>query len=229
MMRRHQQLLISLLLSSFLLSLAACSSKAPHALYALPQIQYSSDELQNKGRSIASEESKEHTKKELKSYLSYDLPFAAFEKIRRSVEGKLNSTLKNRGEAHITVVSPPEYEKMEKKISMKEINTLADEMNLSQSPYKLLCVGKGSIKDHDKEKSTYYVVVESDRLFQIRKAVQMLYIKKGGNAGDFNPDLYYPHVTLGFTDRDLHYEDGVIKDATSCLYSLTANNELIKK
>lgn len=167
-------------------------------------------------------------KVEAKSYLALDLPFAGFEKIRKTVEQKQGLTLQNRGEAHITVITPPEYKKMEKKVSMKEITVLAEKMDLLHSPYKLLCVGKGSLKEHDRSKSTFYVVVESDRLFQIRKAVQMLYIKKGGKAEDFNPDLFYPHVTLGFTDRDLHYEDGVIKDASSCLFSLNSNNEVIK-
>lgn len=197
--------------------LASCATKTPAIL---PQIQYSTADLQTKGRSLASE----GEKKETKSYLAMDLPYPAFEKIRKNLESKQNLTLLNRGEAHITVISPPEYKKMQKKISMQQINALADEMDLSHSPYKLLCVGKGTIREPE-PKSTYYVVVESDRLFQIRKAIQMLYIKKGGRADDFNPELFFPHVTLGFTDRDLHYEDGVIKDASSCIYSLSPSHE----
>lgn len=181
-----------------------------------------------KERSIASVESKEHSKEEVKSYLALDLPYSPFEKIRKNIEGKLAITLKNRGEAHVTVITPPEYEKMKRKISMQEINALAEKMELQKSPYKLLCVGRGSIGDANKQKSTYYVVVESDRLFQIREAIKVLYVKKGGNTGDFNPETYYPHVTLGFTDSDLHYEDGVIKDASSCIYSLSTDGDPIK-
>lgn len=195
------------------LSLTACASTSP---YALSQLHYSPQDLKTADRSIASVDHK----KENKSYLSLDLPYAAFEKIRHDVEKSQHTSLQNRGEAHITVITPPEYKKMQKKISMKEISALAESMDLKKAPYKLLCVGKGTAKDHGKEESTYYVVVESDRLFQIRKAVHMLYTSKGGNTEDFSPETYHPHVTLGFTKRDLHLEDGVIKDASSCIYSL---------
>jgi hypothetical protein len=93
-------------------------------------------------------------------------------------------------------------------------------MNLQGSHFRPLCVGKGSAKIKDQEHSTYFVVVDSENLFKIRKAVQDLYVSHGGKATDFNPDLFYPHVTLGYTERDLHYEDGVMKDATACIFAL---------
>lgn len=200
-MRTFQWILISL-------SLTACASKSPFALSAL---EYSPADLKKSGRGIASVD-----KKDTKSYLSLDLPYPAFEKLLHDVEKNQHVSLKNRGEAHITILTPPEYAKIQKKVSMKEINALAEQMDLQKSPYKLLCVGKGSVK----EDSTYYVVVESDRLFQIRKAIHLLYTQKGGKGDAFNPESFYPHVTLGFTKKDLHAEDGVIKDASSCIYSL---------
>lgn len=191
------------------LSLTACATSSP---YKLASLGYSKEELQPKAtRGIASVESKKE-----KSYLSLDLPFTPFEKMRHEVEKNQNLQLQHRGEAHITVISPVEFAKLKKKVSMKEINALADQMELSKSPYHLLCVGKGVVK----EDATYFAVLESDRLFQIRKAVHVLYTTKGGKADDFNPEQYYPHVTLGFTKKDLHLEDGVIKDASSCIYSL---------
>lgn len=202
MMRTFHWVLISL-------SLTACASKSP---YALSSLSYSPEELKKTGRTIASVDSK----KENKSYLAMELPYAPFEKLRHEVEQSQHVSLQHRGEAHITIVTPPEYKKIHKKLSMKEIDALAAEMGLQKSPYKLLCVGKGSVKDQ----STYYAVVESDRLFQIRRAIQMLYTSKGGKAEDFNPEAFYPHVTLGFTHKDLHAEDGVVKDASSCIYSL---------
>ncbi len=191
------------------LSLTACATSSP---YKLSSLSYSEEELKPKAtRGIASVEHKKE-----KSYLSLDLPYAAFEKMRVDVEKNQNVQLQHRGEAHITVISPVEFTKLKKKISMKEINALAEHMDMNKSSYHLLCVGKGAVN----EDATYYAVVESDRLFQIRKAVHVLYTQKGGKAEDFNPDLYYPHVTLGFTKKDLHLEDGVIKDASSCIYSL---------
>lgn len=161
-----------------------------------------------------------HERPETKSYLSLDLPYAAFEKIRQQVEQNHKLTLKNRGEAHITVVTPPEYKKIQKKVSMKEIYDLAEKMKLKESPYRLLCVGKGSLKNSPGKEETYYVVVESERLFELRQEIHRLFISRGGDTADFSPETFYPHVTLGFTQRDLHFEDGVTKDASSCIYSL---------
>lgn len=204
MMRAFHLVIISL-------SLTACASKSPYALSSLP---YSNEDLKPKAtRGIASVS---HDKSKPKSYLSLDLPYAAFEKLRLEVEKNQHVTLQHRGEAHITVVNPVEFTKLKKKISMNEISALAERMELTKAPYHLLCVGKGAVKDD----STYYAVVESDRLFQIRKAIHMLYTSKGGKAEDFSPEQYHPHVTLGFTKKDLHFEDGVIKDASSCIYSL---------
>ncbi|WII71079.1 hypothetical protein QJS83_11460 [Bdellovibrio sp. 22V] len=205
MMRTFHWFIISL-------SLTACASTSP---YALSSLEYSPQDLKKASRTMASVETPKN-----KSYLSLDLPFTAFEKLRADVEKTQHVSLQHRGEAHITVITPPEYKKIQKKISMKEIHALAEQMGLNNSPYKLLCVGKGAIKDRGEDISTYFVVVESDRLFQIRKAVHMLYTSKGGNAADFNAEQFYPHVTLGFTKRDLHFEDGVTKDASSCIYSL---------
>ncbi|MGZ3769458.1 MAG: hypothetical protein ACXVCP_00550 [Bdellovibrio sp.] len=210
MLRIIQSLFVSFLI-------AGCVTKNTQSL---PSLDYSARDLQKTERAL----NPEGSQKEINNYLALDLPFEAFEKLRKSVEAKEGFVLKHRGEAHITMISPPEFQKMQNKLSMKEIRSLADKMNLRQSPYKLVCVGKGILKDSGVLKSTYYAVVEANRLFEIRRAIQMLYLQKGGHAEDFNPDLYYPHVTLGFTDRDLHYEDGVIKDASSCVYSLNAKD-----
>ena len=80
----------------------------------------------------------------------------------------------------------------------------------------MLCVGKGT----SQTKSTYFVVVQSEDLFKIRKAIEILYKKKGGTDSGFKDEEYHPHVTLGFTEKDLHAQDGVMKDASSCLFAV---------
>lgn len=154
-----------------------------------------------------------HSDKHAKSYLSLDLPYAPFEKMRQEVERSEQLQLLHRGEAHITVLTPPEFNQMKKRLNMKEIEILADKMNLQKSAYDSYCIGKG-ISQGDR---TYFVVIQSEDLFKIRKAIHALYVSKGGDTKDFNPELYHPHVTLGFTKRDLHLQDGVTKDASSCI------------
>ncbi len=155
-----------------------------------------------------------------KSYLSLDLPYPPFEKIRLDLEKSQKLTLKSRGEAHITVLTPPEVKALADKLTWKEIQGLAHQLKIQESPYKLLCVGKGVHKTKPAEGETYYVVVESERLFEIRRKIQALYVGKGGDPKNFNPEKFYPHVTLGFVKRDLHLEDGVLKNTDTCLYSL---------
>ncbi len=200
------------------LSLTACATQAP---YRLESMTYSAADLRPQAqRGLAS------TSKDIRErkYLSVELPYAAFEKIRKDLEASLGKKLEHRSEAHITVITPSEMEVLRRKVSAKEIQVLADRMDLQKSPYRLLCVGKGEVGNE----ATYYVVIESDRLFQIRKAFHLLYTSKGGQAEDFNPDQFYPHVTLGFTQKDLHWEDGVLKDASSCIRPLRALEDINK-
>ncbi len=195
-------------------SLSACASQPPQGL---PTLHYAAAEIQMKNREVSSDSD---SKADHKSYLSWDLPYAPFEKMRISLEQAQKRTLLNRGEAHITVITPPEFKKMQKKISMKEIHRIAEKMNMEQTPYTPVCIGKSVLHNSGNNMETYYVVVDAENLFNIRKAVHELFIKKGGNDSDFSPEKFYPHVTLGFTHRDLHFEDGVIKDASSCVYTL---------
>jgi 2'-5' RNA ligase len=194
-------------------SLISCASHPPAG--SIEEITYSPKEIASSPARDLS-----HERPETKSYLSIDLPHPAFEKIRREVEQNQKVTLKNRGESHITVITPPEYKKIQQKVTMKEIYQLAKNIKLMESPYRPLCIGRGQIKDSPDEGVTFYVVVDSERLFELRQNVLSLYLSRGGTPGDFSPENFYPHITLGFTKRDLHFEDGVIKDASTCIYSL---------
>lgn len=156
-----------------------------------------------------------HAKNE-KTYVSVDLPLGNFEKIKADLENSQNVALKSRGEAHITLITPPEYKILRKTLSRADIQSTIDETQVLKAPYKLTCVGKGVVK----EKATFYVVVESDDYLHFRKILAEKFIARGGAKDSFQPLVFYPHVTVGFTDKDLHFEDGVIKDAKSCLYSL---------
>ncbi|WP_413561533.1 2'-5' RNA ligase family protein [Bdellovibrio sp. HCB209] len=156
-----------------------------------------------------------------KNYLAMNLTYSGWQSILKDLESALHEPLRNRAEAHITVINPVEFDKvLSRHLKMKDIHQVAEKMALQKSPYRPLCVGKGSVQINGEEENTYFAVVESEALFQIRKAINELYISKGGKSGEFNPELFFPHVTLGYTERDLHYEDGVKKDAASCIYKL---------
>lgn len=163
--------------------------------------------------------------KPMKSYVALNLSYEPYADLRKNLEKHLGQSLQSRDEAHITVITPPEYDKiLKKRIGIQELNSLAEKRSLQASPFKLLCVGKGSTSLEGVTQSTYYAVVDSESLYSFRKEVQKLYISRGGRALDFNPELFFAHVTLGFTKRDLHLEDGVTKDATTCILPLREGN-----
>jgi 2'-5' RNA ligase len=152
-------------------------------------------------------------------YLAFNLKGDAIKEYFEKIDHFSYRTLKNRGESHITVITPPEFQDdLSKFISIQEINEIAEKNNIQQSTYKPLCIGKGMATDKEKFLETYYIVVESENLFKIRKEIAKLYNSKGGKK--FDPMNYYPHITLGFTDRDLFESDGLIKNNKTCMKTL---------
>ena len=150
------------------------------------------------------------------NYVSLNLNYQPFQILFTELNQKFGG-LKNRGEAHVTVITPVEYNEILKaNISIEELHALAAKMNLQKSEVKAICLGKGEKAELG---ATYYVVVESKDLLQFREKVLAAYLLKGGSPRHFAPEHFYPHITIGFNLRDLHESDGVKKDRNSCLFS----------
>ena len=146
------------------------------------------------------------------SYLTLDLKYAPYHEIFEELQ-KDYPSLKSRGEAHITVVTPIEFhQQLEKYVSIKKLFKKAKGNNIQQASFEILCLGRGKREINGKEESTFYLVLNSPEIVLERKKIKKL-IK---NKGKFDPLKYYPHITIGFTQRDLHESDGVIKDINSC-------------
>jgi 2'-5' RNA ligase len=154
----------------------------------------------------------------MKAYLAMNLPYPPYQLLLKDVEASEGLSLKNRGEAHITVISPVEYDQILKKhLSIAEIHKVATDFNIQKATFKPVCVGRGEKDLEGKPEKTYFVVVKGDDLIHLRGLVQAAYVKNGGQAQDFDPAKFTPHVTLGYTARDLHVEDGIRKDSGSCI------------
>lgn len=156
------------------------------------------------------------------NYLAMNLNFKPMEDFFKQLQQREKKPLTNRGEAHITAVTPVEYwnKSRPRSVLMAEINKIAETMNIQKSKFEIVCLGKGSTSVNEKKEETFFVVVLSDDLINIRKEIQKLLISKGGSSTEFDPMNYYPHITLGFTKRDLHESDGVIKGHNSCVNSI---------
>lgn len=150
------------------------------------------------------------------SYVAMPLPFPPADALRRQVERVLGCELKQRGEAHVTVVTPPEFQDvLSRHLTARQVTAVARRMRLQESLLDFVCLGSGSAVLDGTKEETFFVVVRSPDLVAVRRAVRDAYVAAGGLPGDFDPDRFFPHVTLGFTKRDLHEADGVIKDPSA--------------
>ena len=165
----------------------------------------------------------EHNKdKPFGRYLTQNIQYPPIKALHKTLQLQLQQALINRGEAHITVVTPPEFDRQLKPhISIEQINKIARDMNIQDAQFELVCLGRGQVRQDNKTLSTYFVVVESPQLLAIRQAVHDKFVENGGDAKAFKPTHFYPHITVGYTDKDLHESQGVFKDKRSCYRSLT--------
>lgn len=141
-------------------------------------------------------------------WLGQDLEFKPYNDLRLQLEKDLGKILQNRGEAHVTIITPPEMKILNRTASAADILKLATAVDLGNAELEIVCLGQAQ-KDG---LETYFVVVRSPRLLNFRKNVA----KIAKNLKDFKAEEFYPHVTLGFTERDLHLQDGVVKNEKSC-------------
>lgn len=147
------------------------------------------------------------------NYLAMNINFNPIKKIHLQLENHLKTKLISRGEAHITVLTPPEYNTIKKfNLNVKILDQIAKSHQIQQSQFTPKCLGRG----HKNNMNTYFIVIESADLINIRKKI-FDYIKiQGATTKDFDYKIYYPHITIGFDKRDLHISDGIIKDENTC-------------
>ena len=93
---------------------------------------------------------------------------------------------------------------------------MMQEEGLTQSHFDALCVGKAEAELSGNTEQTFFVVVRSQDLLRIRQALRARLIAAGGDASAFDPADFHPHITVGFTLRDLQESDGITKDVNSC-------------
>ena len=148
-------------------------------------------------------------------HLVMDVPFAPVNAIARTLNDALHVRLKDRGEAHVTVITPPEASAMRSKLSVRDMNAIATHLDIQHSDFEPLCVGVGVARSN-RALQTYFVVVASENLFAIRREIQREFVARGGSARAFDANAFTPHVTIAFTQRDLFEQDGVAKTTSSC-------------
>lgn len=134
----------------------------------------------------------------------------------------------NRGESHITVITPPEYNVLSVSgLTIKDINAIASTSNIQMSSYTPICVARyrkdlnaATITDCDKNPKcnvVYNVIVDTPDLVAIRHRINDRYQSLGGEPGLFDPDYFLPHITVGFNGGDMFdFPHGVFKGKQAC-------------
>ena len=148
-------------------------------------------------------------------YLAMNVPYAPVKSLFSALTTALGARLTTRGEAHVTVLLPAEARALAPRLSMSEIDALARSQGLQAKAWSPVCLGVG-VAASNRSLQTYYVVVRSDALVAFRRAVRDRFVARGGSASAFDAEGYTPHITRGFTQRDLFESDGVTKDVRSC-------------
>jgi 2'-5' RNA ligase len=167
--------------------------------------------------------------------LAMSIIYGPVKKLRDQIEKELGNKLEyfkewnTNGEAHITVVTPLEFsDVLQSKLSMKEIEAIAERYDLQDSRLSILGLGSAEIQIDGKKEQTYFLIVDSQGLRNIRQQIFYEFVRRGGGRGSFDPTWYFPHVTIGYTKRDLHERDGILKNLKHGLdnrFSLAFTNE----
>lgn len=153
--------------------------------------------------------------------LQMNIEFSSIRKLFMELDKDLKGALNKRNarkEAHITVITPPEFDNiLDGFISINEIHELARRSKIQDSKFNILCLGKSEASVRGKSESTYYLVVQSMGLNKLREQIRDLFITRGGDSRAFSAAEFYPHITIGYTYKDLHIgPHGVKKDLNSC-------------
>jgi 2'-5' RNA ligase len=157
-----------------------------------------------------------------KRSLQMNIHFPAVKNFFRTLDSTLKGRLNkkdSRTEAHITVITPPEFDnKLAAYVTIEEIHQIALNNRIQDSRFSVVCLGQGKAKINGRAESTYYLVVQSNKLNKVREQVRDLFISRGGNNRDFSAATFYPHITVGYTLSDLHLgPHRVKKDINSCV------------
>lgn len=143
---------------------------------------------------------------------SKSINYLPIQELQKKIEKLKGQRLANRGEAHITVLTPPlEGHNIEYYYSITEI---VDHFwqKLSDLDFEVKCLGYLS----EGQKEVYFLVVGSPDILAVRQEIIDELENRQAPAHLLDKD-FFPHITVGFTGNDIH---DLSKGPERCLYSI---------
>ncbi|CAL5228421.1 g11554 [Coccomyxa viridis] len=144
--------------------------------------------------------------------------------------------LQNRGESHITVITPPEFANMQPFVTIDQLNALAN-TTIQNAQFCIVCLGRDTLllpqnSANQTLNTVYNIVIHAPDIVAYRLKVQDLFIRSGGDGSHFDANhIFSPHITLGFTaasatkglfaPTDLFLENDIFKFDQSCVAPIT--------
>ncbi|KAF9272799.1 hypothetical protein BGZ68_002082 [Mortierella alpina] len=144
----------------------------------------------------------------------------------KATESIANGTLRTRGEAHITVITPPEFDRILRPagVTIQHLDDLAttglQKDRLQKAKFGFECLGRVQVVSKPGnvfQQAVQIILKDYGDLVDYRWDVFSLFVKKGGNPALFDPENFSPHITLGFRHRDIFEVDGVFKRKNACI------------
>ncbi|KAI9469042.1 MAG: hypothetical protein EXX96DRAFT_590237 [Benjaminiella poitrasii] len=124
------------------------------------------------------------------SWLGITFDFQYVKPIFDLVNSTEEKPLLNRGEAHATVISPPEFAVLAKAdITVDQMNEVAISHAIQSSKVDIVCLGKEDVVIQGQQRIVYQIIIKSKDLIKIRKRLFQLYVEKGGNTSLFDPNV----------------------------------------
>ncbi len=155
-------------------------------------------------------------------WVGIPMPYGPVEKIREEVEKRKGKKLQHRSEAHITVITPAEMRILSQTIKVNTVEKVVVKESAMKAPVKVLCLKKVTVVLGKATEESWFISVSSPELLEFRKQVWRRFVANGGLPDDFQWKRWSPHITVGFTSRDLHDEDRISKEKADCSYDLKA-------
>lgn len=161
--------------------------------------------------------------KDFDNALALNIPYEPIKAMRPQIEKVIERPLKflkswnPLGEAHVTVITPPEFFMVLGKpnmLTMDDIDSIARANKIQNADLIVLGIGSGKKEINGVSEETFFVIVDSLKLRHIRNEIWKLYVKRGGDPKSWDPTWFFPHITIGYTEQDIHEPD-VIKNLRS--------------
>jgi hypothetical protein len=153
-------------------------------------------------------------------WVAVPIPFAPIDKFRQKLEAHIEAKLQHRGEAHVTILTPPEWSILSQILKMEDVEKLALKEHLMKKKFKVKCLKKVTATIQGRSEDSWFVALDSPGLKDFRQEVWRLYVARGGSGDDFKWQRWAPHITVGFTARDLHDEDQINKEKVGCAVNI---------